>query len=1022
MSLSARKKVAKHAHTTDEVKAARKYVCERPQQLGIPASEVIISATETATTYLSNMNLIQNYTVVLTKVGSEYQAVRKGLTVKYSGADASTVINAAINDSDCYSIWFDAFTFECATSLAFKNGLTVYLSTGSIIRASAAMDRLIDGRNCSKITIIGEGKIDGADKATQVVDLSWASGWTTDHTINDVTITGGKTVTDSCLLNITYNSEVNTDNIVLDGADSPSPQYCIILDKSDGQNTLGIKRLSRFSVAAIRQGGGELKVSGGAIVTGNDAASAVVIIKPNGQITETKFFGVWFEGVTYPLNTGIPIILIQEGTAEPRLLLLDNCFCLCDGKEVVKSTTTVNHLSNLVITGGTLSTSGYYSIDCNVLEHAVVKPWWHNAKVNVSKFAGSYELGLSGGTQNLIRNPSYEYGAWSNGNETITTEQAKFGSYSAKLAASGSTISSGSSNFVCIKGMKKFTVAAWMKITARTSGYFVTVIQCYDGSKIDLGARVVRTLTAVIDWTLATSLFAETDLPSGTVFIRCRFYWDTTPNGTGYVDGWQVVAGDSLPQFEDYSFPLVSSGPSAPADFLTGDVWFDTTNNQLKRWNGSAWKVIHFLSTHGATNPTSNMNAGDFFFNTTDNVLYRYNGTIWVASLRTVNSGVNLPAAGRFVGDTFYSTAYEQTFFWTGTVWTPLATIARQGTSFPAYKVGGDIFLRTDTEEFYQYDSATATWIKINLLTSQSMGQENLVPNSGFSEDRDNDNIPDHWQISNQKGNGAATLDTTDPDYGGKSLKLSASAGSANGIAVAAKNMILTQGNTKYFVSYRCKGSGINPILAIDWYQKDGTTQISTDVVSAAVSGTWTTYSAEKTSPNLARFATLYFQVWEPASTTTHYLDDIIFSRTRAAVATIGVVAATITPVSLTEINVSLGVWANMGSFNVPAVDHELYIVRVKIRRKTYGTNLRGYTKIKVDSVFYPFEYGSGLIGAEMWGYLPGDYPIGEVTIFLPFNCSGKTIEVWFYQGAVASDYYYASIEAYGHSPHTHVG
>ena len=97
MSLSARKKVAKHAHTTDEVKAARKYVSERPQQLSIPASEVIISATETATTYLSNMTWAQSYE--LSTDGAMFFGKNKVGIVVSTDADANVVFQYLVDNA-----------------------------------------------------------------------------------------------------------------------------------------------------------------------------------------------------------------------------------------------------------------------------------------------------------------------------------------------------------------------------------------------------------------------------------------------------------------------------------------------------------------------------------------------------------------------------------------------------------------------------------------------------------------------------------------------------------------------------------------------------------------------------------------------------------------------------------------------------------------------------------------------------------------------------------------------------------
>ena len=65
-----------------------------------------------------------------------------------------------------------------------------------------------------------------------------------------------------------------------------------------------------------------------------------------------------------------------------------------------------------------------------------------------------------------------------------------------------------------------------------------------------------------------------------------------------------------------------TTAPSAP---LTGQLWWDTTNNVMKVYNGTIFKVIS-ASTASASQPTSNV-AGDLWFDTVNQQLKVYNGS-----------------------------------------------------------------------------------------------------------------------------------------------------------------------------------------------------------------------------------------------------------------------------------------------------------------------------------------------------------------------------------------------------------
>ena len=66
---------------------------------------------------------------------------------------------------------------------------------------------------------------------------------------------------------------------------------------------------------------------------------------------------------------------------------------------------------------------------------------------------------------------------------------------------------------------------------------------------------------------------------------------------------------------------------TAPSKKMKGQIWFDTISNQLKVWNGSAFKPVG-SSTVSIARPT-NVNAGDMWYDSGNNQLYVYSGSVW---------------------------------------------------------------------------------------------------------------------------------------------------------------------------------------------------------------------------------------------------------------------------------------------------------------------------------------------------------------------------------------------------------
>ena len=84
-------------------------------------------------------------------------------------------------------------------------------------------------------------------------------------------------------------------------------------------------------------------------------------------------------------------------------------------------------------------------------------------------------------------------------------------------------------------------------------------------------------------------------------------------NVSGY---GQYFVENTIRHLENFASTTSPSGEK-----LTGQLWFDKSENIMKYWNGTVWKRATNIIVSSSAPSTSN--AGDVYFNTGNNILCR---------------------------------------------------------------------------------------------------------------------------------------------------------------------------------------------------------------------------------------------------------------------------------------------------------------------------------------------------------------------------------------------------------------
>jgi len=218
------------------------------------------------------------------------------------------------------------------------------------------------------------------------------------------------------------------------------------------------------------------------------------------------------------------------------------------------------------------------------------------------------------------------------------------------------------------------------------------------------------------------------NLTNGAIFA-------TIPDGTINTSSSMVLVGKNYAgygEFLDENFIHLlenSSNSTAPTAPLTGQLWWDSSNNLLKVYNGSQFKVISAATASG-TAPTSNV-AGDLWYDSTNSLLKVYTGAGW---LTVGPSSVNGTGATPVVVSDTLSVSHNVIQLTVGNTvvgivsadaaFTPSPSIAGFTTVRPGFQ------LSTQGAYFFQ-GTATESQTLAGLTSSQFMRTDTSTSTSG---------------------------------------------------------------------------------------------------------------------------------------------------------------------------------------------------------------------------------------------------------------------------------------------------
>jgi len=195
-----------------------------------------------------------------------------------------------------------------------------------------------------------------------------------------------------------------------------------------------------------------------------------------------------------------------------------------------------------------------------------------------------------------------------------------------------------------------------------------------------------------------------------------------------------------------------AASPSAPSAPLRGELWFDTTTNQIKVYDGTSFKPTG--GSKAQSSAPTNASAGDLWLDTDDDQVYAYTGTAWqlVGPVYTkgqtlsgwqietlASSGGNKVVSSMYVGNTRVAILSKETF-------TPSAP----QTGFASIKSG--LTLNSTLGAVFEGSSTEAATLDTTDTTNALSPGEALQGGANFLRSNTSDTTTGALTIDNDSG------------------------------------------------------------------------------------------------------------------------------------------------------------------------------------------------------------------------------------------------------------------------------
>ena len=210
--------------------------------------------------------------------------------------------------------------------------------------------------------------------------------------------------------------------------------------------------------------------------------------------------------------------------------------------------------------------------------------------------------------------------------------------------------------------------------------------------------------------------------------------------GRNYSNYGQIMTNTLVRLLENSSYNI---SPSYP---LSGQLWWDSGNNYLKVYTGTAWKIVSSCTAQAAAPSTTT--AGDLWWDTTNQQLYVYNGTSpysadgWILVGPGYPTGHKTGAIVEAITDTLSATHYVTSLY---ADTTRIAIISKDAafTPFPSLTgftiiqtgmnmASGDTVWGTANNASYLGDQPAANYF-CNNINNTGTGTLAVVNNSGLT-------------------------------------------------------------------------------------------------------------------------------------------------------------------------------------------------------------------------------------------------------------------------------------------------